>query len=106
MTCSLQGRKDTTLIEALERKIERHRFHSDSLEKVLRMLDNETLSVDKVAEIRDGVEYYIESNNVPLASDIRNISTSIQNLYTGSPASWISCVSFIFPSFQGHSITR
>jgi len=41
---------------------ERHNFHTTNLEQLLRLLENESITPEDVDEIKDGVEYYIESN--------------------------------------------
>ena len=40
--------------------LERHLYHSKCLEIILRRLENETLSVEEVNEIKDSVDEYIE----------------------------------------------
>lgn len=50
--------------EELERLNERRNWHMSRLEIVLRMLNNGSLSVDKVNELRDDVTYFVESNTV------------------------------------------
>eukprot|EP00794_Sanderia_malayensis_P009072 gene9072-10040_t len=52
-------------IEALRERIEKHRYHIKKLEIVLRLLDNESLEVDMVNELKDDVEYYIENCQEP-----------------------------------------
>ena len=51
------GREDE-----LQEIMERHNFHTTNLEQLLRLLDNESIAPKDVDEIKDGVEYYIESN--------------------------------------------
>ena len=48
-----------------EESIVRHRQHVLRLEQMLRLLDNESLSVDEVSEAREMVDDYIERNQVP-----------------------------------------
>lgn len=52
--------------EELERLNERRNWHISRLEIVLRMLNNGSLSVDKVNELRDDITYFVESNTVRL----------------------------------------
>ena len=54
---------DQETVEALRHRIERHQFHIEMLERVLRALDNDGVECDVVNEIRDSVEYYVESNH-------------------------------------------
>ena len=40
-------------------------FHIRNLERLLRMLDNETLDSDEINHIRDDLEYKLEAGDVP-----------------------------------------
>ncbi|BFZ17869.1 hypothetical protein BsWGS_20906 [Bradybaena similaris] len=51
--------------EELKQQQERHKFHIETLEKIMRQVDNDKLSVDKIRELRDDIEYYVESNQDP-----------------------------------------
>jgi len=42
--------------------VEKHKHHNVYLERILRMLDNETLAPSKIEELKDGLEYYIDNN--------------------------------------------
>ena len=44
---------------------ERHNYHVQRLELMLRLLDNDNLSVDEINGVKDDVNYYIESNQDP-----------------------------------------
>lgn len=44
---------------------ERHNYHVSRLELMLRLLDNDNLSVDEINNVKDDVNYYIESNQDP-----------------------------------------
>ena len=46
-------------------RLERHRFHTQKLETLLRMLDNLSVEVDQIKKIKEDVEYYIESSQEP-----------------------------------------
>lgn len=61
---SLYRKRNSSRAEHLLESVERHKEHLNKLERVLRSLDNDTVSVDKVTEIRDSVEYYVEHNQV------------------------------------------
>uniref|UniRef100_A0A0B7AL50 CCR4-NOT transcription complex subunit 3 n=1 Tax=Arion vulgaris TaxID=1028688 RepID=A0A0B7AL50_9EUPU len=51
--------------EALKQQQEKHKFHIETLEKIMRQVDNDKLPVDKIRELRDDIEYYVESNQDP-----------------------------------------
>jgi CCR4-NOT transcription complex subunit 3 len=42
--------------------MERHKFHIESLEKILRAIDNDAVDLKPIHNLRADVEYYIESN--------------------------------------------
>jgi CCR4-NOT transcriptional regulation complex NOT5 subunit len=44
---------------------ERHNYHVSRLELTLRLLDNDNLSVDDILNVKDDVNYYIDSNQDP-----------------------------------------
>lgn len=46
-------------------KLERNKFHVTKLETLLRMLDNDGVEVEQIKQIKDDVEYYIESSQYP-----------------------------------------
>eukprot|EP01117_Protostelium_nocturnum_P007001 TRINITY_DN2508_c0_g1_i1.p1 TRINITY_DN2508_c0_g1~~TRINITY_DN2508_c0_g1_i1.p1 ORF type:complete len:649 (-),score=132.77 TRINITY_DN2508_c0_g1_i1:60-2006(-) len=52
-------------IDELTERLERHNFHVDKLEKVLRNLENDTITTTQVDEIQESVDYYVESNQDP-----------------------------------------
>ncbi|XP_050350776.1 CCR4-NOT transcription complex subunit 3 isoform X2 [Nymphalis io] len=55
-------------MEELKYKLERHRFHIKKLETLLRMLDNMSVEVEQILQIkriREDVEYYIGSSLEP-----------------------------------------
>lgn len=49
-------------IDDLTEKIERNNFHVGRLELVLRNLDNDQLEPERIDEIRDDLDYYVENN--------------------------------------------
>ncbi|KAF8448557.1 Not1 N-terminal domain, CCR4-Not complex component-domain-containing protein [Terfezia claveryi] len=60
-----KGRKDTSKAERVsevERIVERHKWHIQKLELILRLLENGQLEVESVAKIQDDIKYYIDSN--------------------------------------------
>eukprot|EP01102_Stenamoeba_stenopodia_P012819 TRINITY_DN4082_c0_g3_i6.p1 TRINITY_DN4082_c0_g3~~TRINITY_DN4082_c0_g3_i6.p1 ORF type:complete len:307 (+),score=74.28 TRINITY_DN4082_c0_g3_i6:97-1017(+) len=57
-----KGGSDQERMEQLEQHVERNKFHQAMLEKILRGLDNDTLSCEQINEIQDGVEYFIDNN--------------------------------------------
>lgn len=51
-------------LEELEHLNERRKWHISRLELVLRLLDNGSLSVDKVNELKEDVQYFVDTNTV------------------------------------------
>lgn len=51
--------------EELRQHQERHKYHIEMLEKIMRSVDNDKLGVDKIKELRDDIEYYVESCQDP-----------------------------------------
>ncbi|CAF1424164.1 unnamed protein product [Adineta steineri] len=49
-------------LEETKHSIERHNFHIQSLEKILRAIDNDALDLKPVHNLRADIEYYMESN--------------------------------------------
>ncbi|KAL7312991.1 general negative regulator of transcription subunit 5 [Mucor circinelloides] len=65
---SRKGKKDHAKVERtneLEHYIERDRWHINRLELILRLLENDQLSPDRVLAIQDDVQYYLECNQEP-----------------------------------------
>lgn len=57
-------------LEEVEHMIERHKWHTDKLEQVLRLLENGGLETEQVMAIKEDVQYYIDSNqDVDFAED-------------------------------------
>lgn len=52
-------------MDELKTKLERHKFHISKFETLLRMLDNDSVNIDQIKNIRDDVEYYICSSEEP-----------------------------------------
>lgn len=52
-------------IEELKTRLERHRFHINQLETIMRMMDNDALDPELIKKIKDDVEYYVECNQDP-----------------------------------------
>ena len=52
-------------IEQLNTLLEKHRDHVQKLETLLRMLDNETVDINQIKDIKEDVEYYIENCQDP-----------------------------------------
>ncbi|XP_065826514.1 CCR4-NOT transcription complex subunit 3-like isoform X2 [Oscarella lobularis] len=52
-------------LDGLKMQVERHGYHVVKLETVMRMLDNDSISIDVVKNLQDGVIYYTESNQDP-----------------------------------------
>ncbi|KAG2204633.1 hypothetical protein INT46_006732 [Mucor plumbeus] len=65
---SRKGKKDYAKVERtneLEHYIERDRWHINRLELILRLLENDQLSPERVLAIQDDVQYYLECNQEP-----------------------------------------
>lgn len=62
-------------LEDLEHLNERRKWHISRLELVLRLLDNGSLPVDKVNNLKDDVTYFVESNTVSLRFFVTGIVT-------------------------------
>lgn len=57
-------------LEEVEHMIERHKWHTDKLEQILRLLENGGLDTEQVLGIKDDVQYYVDSNqDVDFAED-------------------------------------
>ncbi|ESO82027.1 hypothetical protein LOTGIDRAFT_179956 [Lottia gigantea] len=52
-------------LESLKSHKDRHQYHIKKLELIMRMVDNETLPVERIKSIKEDVEYYVESNQDP-----------------------------------------
>lgn len=48
--------------EASETRLERHKFHLDGLEKLLRMWENEAIERDQIENVKDDIDYYVDNN--------------------------------------------
>lgn len=59
-----RGGASVERLETLERLNERRKWHIGRLELILRLLDNGSMSVEKVNALRDDVMYFVESNTV------------------------------------------
>ncbi|KAI9470547.1 MAG: Not1 N-terminal domain, CCR4-Not complex component-domain-containing protein [Benjaminiella poitrasii] len=65
---SRKGKKDHAKVERtneLEHFIERDRWHINRLELILRLLENDQLSPERVLALQDDVQYYLECNQEP-----------------------------------------
>jgi CCR4-NOT transcription complex subunit 3 len=49
-------------LEETKYSMERHKFHIESLERILRAIDNDAVDLKPIHNLRADVEYYIESN--------------------------------------------
>ncbi|RIA88782.1 Not1 N-terminal domain, CCR4-Not complex component-domain-containing protein [Glomus cerebriforme] len=71
-----KSRKDSQKVERLgevENMIERHKWHVNRLELILRLLENGNIPPEKVIQIKDDINYYIESNQEPDFAEDENI---------------------------------
>lgn len=51
--------------DELKQRRDRHKFHIKHLEMAMRAVDNDAVGIEKIKEIKDDVEYYVEANNEP-----------------------------------------
>ena len=72
----------------LEHWVERHKFHMDALEKVLRLWENDKVHQRQIDEIRDEVENYIANNqdadfyeNEHIYEDVRHPRHKLANCF-------------------------
>ena len=59
-----KGKQRPPRLVHLEESIVRHKAHIYRLEMILRLLENDELGPDQVAEVKDFVEDYVERNQV------------------------------------------
>jgi len=52
-------------VDQLKRYMAMMNFHMENLEKVLRMLHNKTITADMAKEVKDDIEYFMESHEDP-----------------------------------------
>lgn len=52
-------------VDELKQCRERHKFHIKHLEMAMRAVDNDALAVEQIKNIKDDIEYYVESNQDP-----------------------------------------
>lgn len=51
--------------DELKARRDRHKYHIKQLEMAMRAVDNDAVGVEKIKEIKEDVEYYVEANNEP-----------------------------------------
>ncbi|KAJ1754535.1 general negative regulator of transcription subunit 5, partial [Coemansia sp. RSA 1752] len=59
-------RRDPTKVARLAQlseRVERHKFHIHCLERIQRLLENESMSTEQVLRIQEDVNYYVEEND-------------------------------------------
>ncbi|OLY82812.1 General negative regulator of transcription subunit 3 [Smittium mucronatum] len=59
-------KKDSSKVERvkiLNERVERHKYHIMCLERVQRLLENESLSTEQVEEMQEDVNYYVDEND-------------------------------------------
>lgn len=52
-------------LEELKGRREKHKYHINQLEALLRMLDNGTVEVDQIKKVKEDVEYYRDCSMDP-----------------------------------------
>ncbi|KAJ2510965.1 general negative regulator of transcription subunit 5 [Coemansia sp. RSA 2049] len=59
-------RRDPSKVDKLtqlQERVERHKFHIRRLERIQRLLENESLSAEQVQRIQEDVNYYVDQNS-------------------------------------------
>lgn len=59
-----KGGSQNERLEHLEHMNERRKWHVGRLELILRLMENGSLATDKVVEIKEDVQYFVDSNQV------------------------------------------
>ena len=63
-----KGKKDTSKADRLaeiNRLTERHKWHQNKLELLLRALENGNVDIEQVNDIKESIKYYVEENQSP-----------------------------------------
>ena len=80
------AKKHRAEVEALEASVRRHKWHVARLEQIARLLDNSVLTPERVDEVREDVEYYIDANQEPDFADAYDETMDIfEGLELGAP---------------------
>ena len=69
-------------LDELETMNERRGWHVGRLELILRLLENGNLQVDAVAEAKDDIAYFVESNTVSHSSPLPSLVVLTRSIYT------------------------
>lgn len=56
------SKKKKTSTDVSATRLERHTFHLDGLEKLLRMWENEAIERDLIENVKDDIDYYVDNN--------------------------------------------
>ena len=76
-----KGRNDQAeQMDALNSLLEKHRDHVQKLETLLRMLDNNTVEINQIKDIKDDLDYYIENCQDPEFIENEEIYEEIDGL--------------------------
>ena len=76
-----KGRNDQAeQIDDLNSLLEKHRDHVQKLETLLRMLDNNTVEINQIKDIKDDLDYYIENCQDPEFIENEEIYEDIDGL--------------------------
>lgn len=67
-------------IEKVTESLDKHRYHISSLEMLLRMLDNETVAVDEIKNLKEDVEYYLNESQDPEFAENEFLYTDIDGM--------------------------
>ena len=76
-----KGGQQAERLESLEHLNERRKWHISRLELILRLLDNGSMPVEKVNDLKEDVSYFVENNAVSffVCSICINIMTVVQD---------------------------
>jgi len=55
-------KKKKAATDVSAQRLERHQFHLDGLEKLLRMWENDAIDREKVEGVKDDIDYYVDNN--------------------------------------------
>lgn len=59
------SKADSERLKEVDGHIQAHKFHIGKLETILRLFENENLSLEDIEGVKDSVDYYVESNQDP-----------------------------------------
>ncbi|GJD12414.1 CCR4-NOT transcription complex subunit 3 [Galdieria sulphuraria] len=105
---SKKKKGDNEKLASLTHRLTRHRYHIDMLERLLRAVDNENVSFEDAAELKESVEYYVYNNDDPDFVEDTSVyeSLNLEKAINVMPASTISLESGIICKPEDSSSSR